>query len=475
MSKPDGFLEYARLDPPKAPVEERVTHFREFEQILPVEIIRQQAARCMGCGVPYCHAFGCPVKNLIPDWNDMVHRDQWRKALDLLHSTNNFPEFTGRTCPAPCEPACTLAINQPAVTIKQVENAIIERGWKEGWVTPEPASFKSGKRVAIVGSGPAGMAAAQQLARRGHEVIVFEKSDRVGGLLRYGIPDFKMEKWTIDRRLDQLRAEGITFETNVNVGSDLTAKYLETRFDATLLAIGAQVHRNLGVPGRQLEGFHLAMNYLTLQNRKVAGDVIPAGQDIDARGKIVFVMGGGDTGSDCVGTAIRQGAKKVYQVQYHERPPDERLPGNPWPEWPKTYSESSSHQEGCERLWNILIKEANGRDGRVEKLKFIELEWRAEGNGKPRFVEKPGTEFELDADLVLIAIGFAQPEHGSFTDEWKLDLDARMNITVDENFMTSRRGVFSAGDSVTGASLVVTAIDQGRRAAAGIDRWLGNS
>ncbi|GAB4322768.1 MAG: glutamate synthase subunit beta [Candidatus Sumerlaeia bacterium] len=474
MAKPDGVLEYPRQDPPKAPVEERIRHFREFERPLSEEILLQQAARCMGCGVPYCHAFGCPVKNLIPDWNDLVHRNQWRKALDLLHSTNNFPEFTGRACPAPCEPACTLAINQAPVTIKQIENAIIERGFKEGWVQPEPASHKTGRRVAVVGSGPAGLAAAQQLARRGHEVVVFEKSDRIGGLLRYGIPDFKLEKWVIDRRLEQLRAEGIVFETGVNVGSDVTVRYLESHFDATLLAIGAQVHRELDIPGRRLNGIHLAMKYLTLQNRKTAGDSIPPEQDISARDKIVFVLGGGDTGSDCVGTAIRQGAKKVYQVQYHLRPDEQRSADNPWPEWPKTIMTSSSHEEGCERLWNILVKEAVGRDGWVTKLKFVELDWRQGNNGRLKYVEKPGTEFEMDADLVLIAIGFARPEHDLFVQDWDLALDPRRHLKVDEQFMTSRRGVFSAGDSVIGASLVVTAIDQGRRAAAAIDNWLSN-
>ena len=349
MAKPTGFMEYDREDPAHRPVTERIRDYREIDELLPEEGIYRQAVRCMDCGIPFCHAYGCPVKNRIPDWNDMVYRKNWRKALDLLHATCNLPEITGRVCPAPCETACTLAINLPAVTIRHLELQIVEHGWREEWIRPEPAGFSTGKRVAVVGSGPAGLPAAQQLARSGHDVVVFEKSDRIGGLLRYGIPDFKLEKWVIDRRLDQMRAEGVVFETGVNAGVDVSAAYLLRSFDAIVLAAGATAARDLPVPGRDLKGIHFAMEFLTQQNRRNAGDAIPDGQEISAAGKHVVVIGGGDTGSDCIGTSRRQGAASITQIELLPKPPEDRLPTNPWPTWPVVLRTSSSQEEGCER------------------------------------------------------------------------------------------------------------------------------
>ncbi len=360
MGKPTGFLLYERQEPPKRPVADRVHDYQEIELRLPVPQLEVQAARCMDCGVPFCHSFGCPVQNLIPDWNDMVYRKQWRKALDLLHLTNNLPEVTGRVCPAPCEAACTLAINQKPVAIRPIALQIIERGWERGWVQPEPAPVKTGKKVAIIGSGPTGLAAAQQLARRGHEVVVFEKADRLGGILRYGIPDFKLEKWVIDRRIEQMRSEGVVFETRVEAGSDVSVRYLRRTFDAILLAAGARTPRDLKVPGRELDGIHFAMRFLTQQNRRNAGDTVPAEEAISAAGKNVVVIGGGDTGADCIGTARRQGARDIVQIELLPEPPAERPADNPWPTWPRTLRSSSSHEEGCKRLWSIGTREFVG-------------------------------------------------------------------------------------------------------------------
>ncbi len=367
MGKPTGFMEFARQDAPKRPAKERIHDYREIEQMLPEEDLRRQAARCMDCGIPYCHAHGCPVENLIPDWNDMVYRGQWRKALELLHATNNFPEITGRVCPAPCETSCTLSINEPAVTIRQIERQIAERGWQEGWTLPQPATHKSGRRAAVIGSGPAGLAAAQQLARRGHEVVVYEKADRVGGILRYGIPDFKLEKWVIDRRLEQMKAEGVFFETKVDAGADISAGYLRRSFDAIVLAAGSRVPRDLTVPGRELKGIHFAMDYLTQQNRRVAGDSIPPGEEITAFKKKVLVIGGGDTGSDCVGNARRQGAMEIHQIEILDQPPDERAGNNPWPNWPLILRTSSSHEEGCRRAWSVTTRDFVGEEGGGEE------------------------------------------------------------------------------------------------------------
>ncbi|NOZ22639.1 MAG: glutamate synthase subunit beta [Planctomycetes bacterium] len=473
MGKPKGFLEHARKDPRKRPVEERVQDYREIERPLSLEELREQASRCMDCGVPSCHAYGCPLSNRVPDFNDMVFKGQWQRALDLLQSKNNFPEITGRICPALCEAACSLSINQKAVSIRQIELQIIERGWREGWIQPEPAEQKTGKRVAIIGSGPAGLAAAQQLARLGHDVTAFEKADRVGGILRYGIPDFKLEKDILDRRLEQLREEGVKFETNVNAGVDLSAGYLQRTFDAILIAAGARVPRDLDIPGRDLKGVHFALEFLVQQNRRNAGDAIPKDMAITAAGKDVVVIGGGDTGSDCVGTCIRQRAKQVTQIELLPQPPPDRLEDNPWPTWPRILRTTSSHEEGCERMWSILTKELVGESGAVQKLSCVKIEWsEPDENGRRSFEEVAGSEFELEADLVLLALGFLRVEHGPLIKDLGIDTDERGNICVGDAHMTNVPGVFAAGDSVLGASLVVRAIALGRKAAEGLDRYL---
>jgi NAD(P)H-dependent glutamate synthase small subunit len=466
-------MEYSREEPPHRPVEERVRDYQEVEELLPEGRIGSQAARCMDCGIPFCHAYGCPVKNRIPDWNEMVYRGQWRKALDLLHQTCNLPEVTGRVCPAPCETACTLAINQPAVTIRHLELQIVEHGWREGWIRPEPPERKTGKRVAVVGSGPAGLPAAQQLARRGHEVVVFEKADRIGGMLRYGIPDFKLEKWVIDRRMEQMEAEGVSFETGVNAGVDISAGFMRRSFDAIVLASGATVPRDLPVPGRDLSGVHFAMDFLTQQNRRNAGDAIAPEERISAEGKHVVVIGGGDTGSDCIGTSRRQGAVSITQIELLPKPPESRLPTNPWPTWPIVLRTSSSQEEGCERLWSIQTKAFVGEEGTVRKLRCVKLDWsEPDAAGRRTFREIPGSEFELRADLVLLAMGFVHVEHGPLVRDLGVATDPRGNIVTDGNLMTTVPGVFGAGDAVMGASLVVRAIDMGRRAADGVRRYL---
>jgi len=473
VAKPTGFLEYVREEPPKRPVHSRVKDFYEIEQRLSIEQVENQAVRCMDCGIPYCHAFGCPLKNRVPDWNDMIHRGHWRRALDLLHSTDNFPEITGRVCPAPCEAACTLEISEAPVIIKHIELQIVERGWREGWIRPERAARQTGKRVAIVGSGPAGLAAAQQLARRGHQVVVFEKADQVGGILRHGIPDFKLEKWVIDRRLDQLRQEGVTFETGVDVGTDVSARYLCRTFDTIVIATGAGVPRDLKVPGRELQGIHFAMDFLVQQNRRNAGEIIPKEEQITAKDKHVMVIGGGDTGADCVGTCRRQGAEEIYQLELLPRPPDERPITHPWPTWPAVLRSSTSHEEGCNRLWSILTKEFVGEQNSVKKLRCAKIKWlEPDDAGDREFREIPGSAFELRADFVLLATGFLHVEHGPLMQDLNLSVDERGNVQVNSNFMTSTSGVFSAGDCVRGASLVVSAIDQGRRAAEAVDDYL---
>ncbi|MBN1996329.1 glutamate synthase subunit beta [candidate division KSB1 bacterium] len=472
MAKVTGFMEYKRKDPSKRPVVERITDYKEFEQLLPHKELILQAARCMDCGIPFCHSYGCPVGNRIPDWNDLVYRDQWQRALEVLHSTDNFPEITGRVCPAPCEMACTLGINEPPVSIRHIELQIVEKGWEQGWIKPQPAAWQSNKTVAVVGSGPSGLSAAQQLARKGHKVIVFEKADRIGGLLRYGIPDFKLEKWVIDRRLEQLKAEGVTFETDVNVGVDLSVRYLRRSFDAILITAGATVPRDLDIPGRKLEGIHYAMDFLAQQNKRVADYDVSKEYQYSARDKNVVVIGGGDTGSDCVGTSRRQGAKSITQIEILPKPPKQRILANPWPTWPNIFRTSSSHEEGCERMWSILSEAFTGKN-RVQAVKVVRLKWSDPGEkGKQTFERLAGSEFELPADLVLLAAGFVHVEHGPMVTEAGLKLDGRGNIMVDEQYMTSVKGIFAAGDAVMGASLVVRAFFQGREAASSIDRYL---
>ncbi|HWR97051.1 MAG TPA: glutamate synthase subunit beta [Candidatus Methanoperedens sp.] len=474
MGKTTGFIEYPREDAPKRPVDERVRDFREIEVPLPEEHLRRQAGRCMDCGVPYCHSFGCPLANRIPDWNDMVWRRQWRRALELLHATNNLPEVTGRICPATCEAACTLGINAPPVSIRQIELAIVEHGWREGWIVPQPAPRRTGKKAVVVGSGPAGLAAAQQLARAGHAVDVYEKADRPGGILRYGIPDFKLEKWVLDRRLAQMEAEGIVFETRVEAGRDVSVNYLRRTFDAIVVAAGSRVPRDVRLPGRDLDGVHLALDYLTAQNRRIAGDAVPAGADVTACGKRVVVIGGGDTGADCVGTARRQGANAITQVEILPEPPRERAADNPWPHWPQVLRTGTSHDEGCTRLWGISTKEILGdAAGRVRALLCVKVAWGPpDAAGRRSFEEVAGSAFELPADFIIFALGFVHTEHSALVTDFGLELNPGACLLTDAELMTSAPGVFAAGDCVLGARLIVTAIDQGRRAAAAADRWL---
>lgn len=472
MPRVTGFLEYERQLAPRRSVAERIRDFKEYEGLLSLDQFRNQAARCMDCGVPYCHCFGCPIANRIPDFNELIYRNLWFDALLLLQSANNFPEFTGRICPAPCEAACTLSINQEAVTIRQIERQLIEYGWEKGWINPEKATRQSGKRVAIVGSGPAGLTAAQQLKRYGHEVVVFEKSDRIGGLLRYGVPDYKLEKWVIDRRLAHLKEEGVSFETEVEIGIDISARYLRKMFDAIIVAVGATRPLDLNVPGRSLKGIHFAMTFLLQQNKLVAGDAIPDSEIISAKGKEVVIIGGGDTGADCVGTARRQGANSITQLELLPEPPRERPATEPWPIYPNILRTSSSHEEGCKRIWGVLTREFYGENKLVKKLKCTRLDWAED---RRNYREIPGSDFELKADLVLICIGF-RPEHRMpLTKYFQLRRNERRGLIVSEDFHTNQAGIFAAGDCVSGPSLVVKAIMQGRRVAAGAHRYLSYS
>ncbi len=470
MAKATGFMEFGRETPKRRPAGERVHDWLEVYEDFPVEHLKQQAARCMDCGIPFCHQ-GCPLGNIIPDWNDLVYRDQWRDAIDRLHATNNFPEFTGRLCPAPCEAACVLGINADPVTIKQVELSIIERAFDEGWITPEIAEVRTGKNVAVIGSGPAGMAAAQQLARAGHDVTLFERDDRIGGLMRYGIPDFKMEKRFLDRRMVQMEAEGVVFQPGVNVGTDIDARDLMTQFDAVCLTGGATWARNLEVPGRELKGVYYAMEYLPLQNKRNAGDEIPDDDFISAKGKTVIILGGGDTGADCLGTAHRQGAKEVLQYELLPKPPGSRTDAMPWPTYPMIYRISSAHEEGGVRDYSILTKRLSGENGVLRKLHGVRLEWVSE-NGRQVMQEVPGSEFEQDVDLLLLAMGFLGPEKPGMLEQLGVELDGRGNVKADECKMTSVSGVFTAGDMTRGQSLIVWAIAEGRAAARGIDQYL---
>jgi glutamate synthase (NADPH) small chain len=470
MAKPTGFKEYTRELPTKRSVEERIKDYRELYIPFPKEKVTQQAARCMDCGVPFCHT-GCPLGNIIPDWNDLVYRGNWQEAIERLHATNNFPEFTGRLCPAPCEEACVLGINEPPVTIEQIEKEIIENAFENGWVVPEPPDTRTGKSVAVIGSGPAGLAAAQQLNRAGHTVTVFEREDRIGGLLRYGIPDFKMEKWVIDRRLHILEAEGITFKTGVNVGKDITAEELKKDFDAIVICIGSTLPRDLKAPGRELDGIHFAMDFLPMSNRWVADDGQPP--VITANGKHVIVIGGGDTGSDCIGTSRRQGAASITNFELLSMPPKERPENQPWPYWPMRLRKSTSHEEGCERVFSIMTKEFIGSNGKIEKLKTVNVQFVPNpAGGPPKLEEVPGSEKEWPADLVLLAMGFVGPEAGSFVHQLGCELDERGNIKADENYMTTTPGIFAAGDSRRGQSLIVWAISEGREAARCVDLHL---
>ncbi|HOB62320.1 MAG TPA: glutamate synthase subunit beta [Candidatus Competibacteraceae bacterium] len=473
MGKPTGFLEIARHEHGYAPIAERITHFRDFVAPLAEPAVREQASRCMDCGIPYCHR-GCPVHNIIPDWNDLVYRGNWREALEVLHSTNNFPEFTGRICPAPCEASCTLNFNDSPVTIKDIECAIIDRGWAEGWVQPQIAAHRTGKRVAVIGSGPAGLACAQQLARAGHAVVVFEKSDSIGGLLRYGIPDFKLETRFIDRRLAQMRAEGVEFRPNSDVGVDIPARALLVEFDAVVLAGGAEKPRDLNAPGRELRGIHFAMDFLSQQNRRVAGQKITAAE-ILANGKDVVVIGGGDTGSDCVGTSIRQSARSVTQLEIMPKPPVHENKLLTWPNWPLKLRTSSSHEEGCERDWAVATKQFLGQDGQVQSIQIVRLEWRA-SNGRQTMVEVPGSEFEIKADLVLLAMGFVHPIHEGMLQDLGVTLDSRGNVAAStDDYQTSVNKIFTAGDMRRGQSLVVWAIREGRQCARAVDEYLMGS
>ncbi|MGB0749697.1 MAG: glutamate synthase subunit beta [Magnetospiraceae bacterium] len=471
MGKPTGFLEFERQTPDYVPVHKRISHYNEFVQPLAESDLQRQGARCMDCGIPYCH-MGCPVDNIIPDWNDMTYRGEWREALEVLHSTNNFPEFTGRICPAPCEESCTLNLTDEPVTIKTIEHAIIERGWKEGWVQPDIPTFSSGKRVAVVGSGPAGMACAQQLARAGHGVVLFEKNARFGGLLRYGIPDFKLEKSVIDRRISQMQAEGVEFRPNTLVGKDVSIDRLLEQFDAIVLCMGSEQPRDLPVPGRELDGVHFAMDFLTQQNRRVAGEPTIENEAILATGKHVVVIGGGDTGSDCVGTSIRQGAASVTQVEIMPRPPEKEDKGLNWPNWPMKLRTSSSHQEGCDRDWNIATKCFNGTD-KIESLTATRVEWQKDENGQFGMQPVPGSEFDLKADLVLLAMGFVHPIHDGLVDGLSVEKDARGNVKAAYgDYQTTIPKVFAAGDARRGQSLVVWAIKEGRQAARAVDLFL---
>jgi glutamate synthase (NADPH) small chain len=467
MGKVSGFLEYTREVPDRRPVEERVNDWFEIYNPFPEEKIKLQGARCMDCGIPFCHT-GCPVSNIIPDWNDLVWRGRWREAIRVLHSTNNFPEFTGRICPAPCEAACVLGINEPAVTIKNIEKTIVDRAWEEGWIVPELAPYKTGKRVAVVGSGPAGLAAAQQLARAGHAVTVFEKSDRIGGLLRYGIPNFKMEKHLIDRRIEQMRAEGVEFVVNAHVGHSVPVKDLRRDFDAILLAGGAEHPRDLPVPGRELKGIHYAMEFLPQANKVCEGDHVT--NQILATGKRVVIIGGGDTGADCLGTSHRQKAAHITQFELLPKPPDSRSPHTPWPLWPMQLRVESSHEEGGLRDWSVsTVRFSGDKDGNVSKLHAVRV------SAPPKFEAMPGTEFEMDVDLVLLAMGFTGPVRGGLVEDLGVKLDIRGNVATNEHFMSSEKGVFAAGDTRRGQSLVVWAIAEGRKAARGIDEFLMGS
>tara|TARA_Y100000588_G_scaffold85275_2_gene90420 strand:- start:947 stop:2398 length:1452 start_codon:yes stop_codon:yes gene_type:complete len=472
LGKSTGFMEFQRRTPEKRAIAERLRDSKELYNTWPEKDIKDQGARCMNCAVPFCHT-GCPLGNLIPEWNHLVYTGQWESALVRLHSTNNFPEFTGRICPAPCEPACVLSINQDPVTIEYIEKAIVDKGFEEGWIKPEPPKTRTGKNVAVIGSGPAGLAASQQLNRAGHTVTLFERDEYIGGLLRLGIPDFKLDKNIVQRRVDLMAEEGVIFKPNTEVGVDISVEDINKEFDAICITIGACEPRELAVEGRDLYGVHLAMDYLPQQNRRIAGHKIDPSESISAEGKRVVILGGGDTGADCLGTAHRQGAEIVYQLELLPKPPETRGSNNPWPQWPLILRTSSAHEEGGSRDYNILTKGFSGSQGKVERLDAVRVEWgKPDESGRPVMSEIPDSAFSIEVDLVLLAMGFIHPEHEGLIKDLGIDLDDRGNISTNSDRMTSIPGIFAGGDSVRGASLVVWAIAEGRQVAHGIDKYL---
>ena len=474
VGKPTGFIEIKYKKWPTRPVEERIRDWREVYLPYSENELRRQGARCMDCGIPFCHE-GCPLGNLIPDWNDLVYRGNWREAIDRLHATNNFPEFTGKLCPAPCEGSCVLGINDDPVTIKAIEAAIVDRAWEEGWVTPRPPATRTGRRAAVVGSGPAGLTAAQQLNRAGHHVTVFERDDRIGGLMRYGIPEFKMERRFLDRRLVVMEEEGVEFRTNAHVGQNVPVSELRERYDAIVLASGACAPRDLPIPGRELAGIHFAMEYLTLQNRRCEGDAIPEPEFISAAGRRVVILGGGDTGADCLGTVHRQGAESVHQLELMPQPPYTRAPDNPWPQWPNVFRISPAHEEGGERLYAISTQRFIGdKNGRVQALEAVKVQV-ANQNGRTEVRPVPGSEFILPTDLVLLAMGFTGPERPGMLADFGVRLTERGNVWRNGQWMTSVPGVFTCGDMQRGQSLIVWAIAEGRSASRGVDAYLMGS
>jgi len=476
MGKITGFMEFTRELPKKRKVEDRIGDYKELYLPVSEEKKQEQASRCMNCGIPFCHT-GCPLGNLIPDWNDLVYRGDWKHALSELHATNNFPEFTGRLCPAPCEEACVLGIHEPAVTIEEIEKSIIEKGFAEGWVKPEPPESRTGKKVAVIGSGPSGLACAQQLNRAGHTVVVLERADRIGGLLRYGIPHFKMEKWVIDRRLEIMEAEGIEFRTNVHVGEDVTKEDLENEYDAVVFCGGATKSRDLPIEGRELDGVHFAMEFLPQSNSRVEGDDVMAKglweKELLATGKNVIVIGGGDTGSDCIGTSIRQGAESVENFELMPMPPVGRPENQPWPFWPMKLRVSTSHEEGCERHYSILTKRFLGENGKLTGLETIQIEMvTPEGGGRPQINEMEGTEKIWPCEMAILALGFVAPETGTIVAQYGCELDSRGNVKIDDNWMSTTEGFFAAGDAQRGQSLIVWAISDGRECAVSVDEYL---
>ena len=478
MGKPTGFMEIERQDRGYRPIEERITHFKEFVVPLGDKDVASQGARCMDCGIPFCHQ-GCPVNNIIPDWNDLVYKGEWQRANSVLHSTNNFPEFTGRICPAPCQEACTLNLTDEPVSIKTIECAIVDKAWENDWIKPIIAPNKSGKKVAVVGGGPAGMACAQQLARAGHDVTLFEKNDRFGGLLRYGIPDFKMEKVAIDRRMEQMQAEGVTFKADTNIGIDISAEQLMKDFDAIALTGGSELSRDLPVPGRDLNGVYFAMEFLPQQNKRNAGDTIPDDISLTATGKKIVVIGGGDTGSDCIGTSIRQGCESVTQIEILPRPPEKENKELVWPNWPNKMRTSSSQEEGAKRDWCVATKEFVGENGVLKKLRCIRVEWSEDAQSGWKMNEIEGSEFEIEADMVLLAMGFVHPVQEGLLNDLGVNYDNRGNVQGstegEQAYHTSLDKVFAAGDMRRGQSLVVWAIREGRQCAHAVDKYLMGS